>query len=276
MTYRFLPWVRRGLAAEIETADAHDGSMPVRATFPVTLAVSGAGPAVDATVALYGPGDVIGFDTRSIVRIEPKSRTIDHPPNQFVSLELDEPSLPWMFTPARASGNERLRPWLTLVVVKKQPGVSISVSGSSPLPVLTISGPADPGAELPDLDDSWAWAHAQLIDDGTPAPTQLAAQPDRNVARLVAPRRLETGTDYIAALVPAFASGRTAGLGLPPDGAPTTGPAWPTPPPAEVRLPLYYHWEFRTGPAGDFESLARRLTPIELPAGVGSLSLIHI
>ena len=26
-----------------------------------------------------------------------------------------------------------------------------------------------------------------------------------------------------------------------------------------MQLPVYYHWEFSTGPAGDFESLARRL-----------------
>ena len=33
--------------------------------------------------------------------------------------------------------------------------------------------------------------------------------------------------------------------------------------------PMYYHWEFSTGPAGDFESLARKLVPRPIPPTVG-------
>ena len=36
-----------------------------------------------------------------------------------------------------------------------------------------------------------------------------------------------------------------------------------------IKLPVYFHWEFSTGLAGDFESLARRLEPKRLPATVG-------
>ena len=98
-------------------------------------------------------------------------------------------------------------------------------------------------------------------------PTALAAQPDLNVSRLLCPRRLEPDRDYIACLVPTTDAGRLAGLGLGAGEGTTTGPAWTGG--ARAVLPLYYHWSFRTGPAGDFESLARRLVPRPVPDTVG-------
>jgi hypothetical protein len=63
--------------------------------------------------------------------------------------------------------------------------------------------------------------------------------------------------------VPAFEPGRLRGLGLAGDGSSaemnTLAPAWTAQGVAPVVLPVYYHWEFSTGPAGDFEYLARRL-----------------
>src|SRR5262249_53596878 len=51
-------------------------------------------------------------------------------------------------------------------------------------------------------------------------------------------------------------------------------PAWGSGPqaPAQVTLPVYFHWEFRTGTGGDFETLVRLLTVREvsdLPASIG-------
>jgi hypothetical protein len=51
--------------------------------------------------------------------------------------------------------------------------------------------------------------------------------------------------------------------------ATTIGPAWDTATSADVTLPVYYHWEFATGPAGDFEALARQLQPFACPPTVG-------
>jgi hypothetical protein len=86
---------------------------------------------------------------------------------------------------------------------------------------------------------------------------------------------LKESTDYVACVVPAFEPGRLRGIGRVPsenDAAMTTlAPAWKKDVPADVVLPVYYFWEFSTGPKGDFESLARRLrtpgsykgTPVE-------------
>ena len=45
-------------------------------------------------------------------------------------------------------------------------------------------------------------------------------------------------------------------------------PGW-EPPGGEVELPVYFHWRFGTGPAGDFETLVRRLHGVPLPPGMG-------
>ena len=72
--------------------------------------------------------------------------------------------------------------------------------------------------ELPDLEESWAWVHAQVV--GTAADTLDALRqavetaPARTVARLLSPRRLDPDVTYIACVVPAFDVGRKAGLGL--------------------------------------------------------------
>jgi len=80
-------------------------------------------------------------------------------------------------------------------------------------------------------------------------------------------------TEYLACVVPAFELGRKAGLGLPiePTDEQKLEPTWASgaQSPAQVSLPVYFHWEFRTGAGGDFEELARLLEPREMPAGVG-------
>lgn len=274
MTMRFLPWVRRGLVAAVEQADTL-GSLPANPSFGVTVRlVSDAGGRTEATadIGLLGPGNVTGVDTRSIIRTEPRRHATNVEPDSFVALEFDDPDFPWMFTPARAGDENKLRPWLVLVVVEDGEGVDI-VPGGGPLPRLVIDEPTVPADELPDLGESWAWAHAQVITGAASDPIRdnLEGDADRNLSRLICPRRLKADRSYIAALVPAFKQGIAAGLGSAEIPAGDFEPAWvhaslrPT-----VSLPLYYHWSFRTGPAGNFESLASQLQPMPLPEGVGS------
>ncbi len=272
MTYRFLPWVRRGLAARVTDADPLTAELPARARFHVSVAVS-TGDSGGVDLRLYGPGDVIGVDPRVIVRTTPKRFARDVPPDHFAAIEFDPPDFPWMFTPAAGGVQDRLRPWLVLIVVEQQDGVSVRVARDRPLPQLVIEAPALPAHELPDLSESWAWAHAHVVEGSAPAsvPDELRDHPDLNVSRLLCPRRLAEGRDYYACLVPAFEVGRLAGLGLAVPDAATTAPAWGGSGGvgATINLPMYFHWEFRTGPAGDFESLSRRLTPRPVPDTVG-------
>ncbi|HET7697814.1 MAG TPA: hypothetical protein VFK57_19025 [Vicinamibacterales bacterium] len=273
MTARqYIPWVRRGLAGA-GTIDPLTGPVGARAEVTVTTAVN-TGPPAPTAIQVYGPGDVLGFDTRHVIRREPAPDTPDAEPNYFPAIEFDRPELPWLFTPA-APNVDRLRPWIVLIAVRQDRATIDATAGR--LPVLRVD---DAQQELPNLDQSWAWAHAQV----GAAADLLADPPVRALARLVCPRLLVPRTRYVAAVVPAFELGRRAGLGLAIDpNAATTAASW-TNATTEIDLPMYVWWEFVTGQEGDFEALVSRLrrngaggtaaTPIivaSLPAGIPDL-----
>ncbi len=278
----FLPFVREGFMAT--------GAGAPRARVQVSLQVAAPGQApreVGRELPLLGPGDVLGLDPRQVLRVTPAAGTHDAEPEFFPAIEFDSPDLPWAYSPLMTAG-ARVAPWLVLVVIEARDDVAVApgARGQSPW-VLRL--PADVAArELPDLADSWAWSHAQVACD-TPAGVEdtLAGHPDRTLSRLIALRRLLPLTEYHACVVPAYLAGRVAGLGGDPAAEPAiaTGRelAWTKNDPP-TSLPVYYTWRFRTGEAGDFESLAQRLrgAPLDatippaplhllLPAGDGSL-----
>lgn len=266
--YRFLPWSRRGLAAA--TPSSPDGAtVPPRAHIDVQVVVAGLTDPVSTGTTLTGPGDVVGLDPSTIVRVVPRPDATNVEPNYLVAVDFDQPELPWLFTPTGVPPSGRLKPWLVLVVVEDRPGVTVTVPPGSVLPHLKIESGAD--KELPDLGESWAWAHAQALDTEAGATEAsigqaLADHPDHNVSRLVCPRRLEPGVRYFACLVPAWDAGRDRGLGVVPKQT-ELKPAWQHD--DAIELPVYFHWQFQTGPQGDFESLARRLKPYEASARIG-------
>ncbi|MGW1061636.1 hypothetical protein [Micromonospora rubida] len=276
---RFLPWVRDGVARLVSEPDPLAGPLPA-ARSEVTLSVTahGTGPAgvdpVDVvgttTALLHGPGDVTGLDGQQIIRSHPAAGADNVDVTLFAAVEFDRPDLPWLYTPAKPDPQGRLRPWLVLVVVPVGPQGRLETSAGQPLARLgTTVG------QLPDLVESWAWAHAQVlvVTEDEDVAEAIADAPERTLSRLVCPRRLDPDTEYLAAVVPAFDAGVRAGLGLPLDDGPLV-PAWgpgspAADPQAPIALPVYHHWTFRTGPDGDFESLARRLRGRALPADVG-------
>ena len=276
----FLPWVRQGASGGIGAVDTLGPNQPAVADVSIALTVNTTSlPAVP--VRLRGPADAVGIDAHQIIRTDPRPGTSGFEPNCFPSIEFDRADFPWLFTPARANADGRLRPWLCLVVVRAQPGVQLTTSPDSPLPVLRIAAPARPAAELPDLKDSWAWAHSQAAAGGPIAVSDaLNGAPQLSLSRLVCPRILKPETDYLACVVPVFELGRKAGLGLPIADADLTAagalaPAWTITAtgPVQAQLPVYYSWQFRTGEGGDFESLARQLK-IASPAGLGRRAVV--
>jgi hypothetical protein len=278
--YHFLAWARRGIAASIANPDA--GTLPSRAALAVQLTLSveqdGASRTVQppaTPVEVFGPGDVIGLDPRQVIRTEPRDGTVSFEPNYLCGIEFDAPDLPWAFTPAAPAGpgQERLRPWLALIALEPEEFALPSIA-PLPLPAIDVLRIA----ALPDLADSWNWAHAQVSGD-VPLAAALASAPGSAIARLLCPRRLDPETSYTAFLVPAFEIGRRAGLGQDVSALATADPAWTAGTPgttgttAPLRLPYYYRFDFHTSDAGDFESLVRRLAPTVLPDGVGQRPL---
>jgi hypothetical protein len=261
--YTFLPWVQGGVGRSIVAADEPTTTLPARVTLPVSVHLDPAGD-VPASVRLYGPGDVTGVNAAQIVRHDPAPGTTRFEAGYMPQVQFARADLPWLFTPAApGTTRTRLRPWLVLVAVRR--GDAARLQPGSPLPVLELD---DPAGELPDLAQSWAWAHAQItgLAAGARPADALAADPGRACSRLVCARKLEPGTAYLACLVPAFAVGVQAGLGLPvPDDA-KLDPAWGATPAGPLRLPVYDSWEFATGPEGSFETLVRKLHPAPLDA----------
>src|SRR3954469_12751881 len=156
----YLPWVQPGAAANIpdQAIERLAPDRPAVVSLRLALTINSE-PPVEKTARFYGPGDVLGIDPQQVVRVEPRPGTTDFEPNYFPAIEFDRPDFPWLFTPAKADAQGRLRPWLCLVVVCKQEGVSLRASGT--VTVLEIKAPAKPELELPNLDDSCAWAHTQ-------------------------------------------------------------------------------------------------------------------
>src|SRR5262245_44219741 len=262
--YAFLPWLRRGVSAAGAGA-----SLDGRLELPVDVSF-GEGRTASTHLALHGPGDVVGLDRRVVARTWPRATVLDAEPNYFPMVEFDQADLPWRYTPVLAPDGDRLPPWLCLVLLTDaEIARRVPPGATRPLPVIEVSD-----APLPRLDQGWAWAHAQVagVDAISPADAAalLASEPYRLTARLLSPRRLDPQTSYTALLVPAYESGRRAGLGLAGvHGADPLAPAW-TSDARSVELPVYYQWRFATGVVGDFEELVRRLTPNELPRTVGS------
>ena len=84
---------------------------------------------------------------------------------------------------------------------------------------------------------------------------------------------MDPKTQYTAFLIPAFETGRRAGLGADSNIDSLVG-SWDEPiaaaSDAPIRnFPFYHQWRFGTAALGDFESLARQLQPRELDENSG-------
>ncbi|GAA4368109.1 hypothetical protein GCM10023088_16700 [Actinomadura verrucosospora] len=297
--YSFLPWLRTGLSTRITT----DPGTADRAVIPVKLRLTGDGVSggtitrdVEKAVQMYGPGDVVGVDPRVISRVEPRPWITNVEPNYLAHIEFYDEGLPWSYSPAPPDGaTKRLLPWLALVVLAGaaepagDPGAEFTegaVAGR-PLPSIQVK---DPAGTLPPPGQLGAWAHVHvngaldgLVANDDPAGALavlrqvLITNADLACSRLMCPRRLKPDTGYHAFLVPAFETGRLAGLGLDPATAPgalhsSWGPDYPGRP-EPATLPYYHRWFFGTGSAGDFEYLVRLLEPRPADPAIGRRDL---
>ncbi|WP_416956476.1 hypothetical protein [Streptomyces sp. Agncl-13] len=289
-TYSFLPWLRLGLANEIQALD-FDPAVKVRAKVDVRLAVKGdkvtggtdTVATLDQPVALFGPGDIVGVDQRAIVRVEPRDWVTNFEPNYLAAMEFYDEDLPWRYTPAAPdAATGRLRPWLSLIVLEEGEFDDGPDVKDRPLPYVNVST-LEP---FPKADELWAWAHVHVnrslaADDTEFVSKNMAAvmprfldvmneNPDLAYSRIVCPRHLEADKAYHAFLMPTFEAGRRAGLNLDLADVEATKSAWdPAGRPEGQSFPYYHRWFFRTGDTGDFEALVRLLVPKPVDPRVG-------
>lgn len=282
--YTFLPWARRGVAASIDQVD-HLGTTPAagpagRATVtaaltveitPVPGAPAAAPSGITKTVAIVGPGDVKAFQPAAVLRAVPVPGAVNATPGELAFVEFYDEDFPWRYTPARATPEHRLRPWLALFVLQAGADAEFTLlPRPGELSILVVSD----GVTLPPVTESWAWAHVQAsgdLGDVGDLDDFVARAPDHALSRLISPRRLRPLRDYHAFVVPALETGRRAGLGDPDPAVPAQQPSWGTP--AQNRFPVLYDWAFRTAEVSDFETLARRPRPFPVGEGFGRRDL---
>lgn len=257
-----------GVGAANEAVEVRDGRPLLRPRVSVSRTLGGSTERFDVAgppLELIGPGDVIGFDRALVAREEPLAGTPNAPAENLACVELTDASLPWQFSRPAADG--RPLPWIVLLVLRED---EAKLSGDGALPVLEA-----PAAALPDLSDSWAWAHveARVADTATGPQADVVADVRSGsqtvISRLLCPRRLAPDSGWIACVVPATNAGVAAGLGTRLGAARPFGSPWTLAQAGTVRLPVYHSWRFRTGPAGSFEDLARRVEPLRAAALAG-------
>ncbi len=285
--YSFFPWSRRGIAVQVAETD-HLGVTPAagpkdRATMAASITIESVGlpgapapaaVAVDQTVALVGPGDVKNLAPDVVVITVPAPGTVNATPGELAYVDFYDEDFPWRYTPAKATADHRLRPWISLLVLADGEYTLTRVPGE--LSILTVAD----SAPLPPPTDTWAWAHVQgtgdLTDAGDALERQVGSHPDLARSRLMSPRLLARDTAYRAFVVPTFETGRLAGLRTPPTlgTVPAQQPAWGGAGQPRV-FPVLHEWSFRTSAQlTDFEVLARRPKAYRIESeGFGSRAL---
>jgi hypothetical protein len=282
-TYSFLPYLRQGLANYLQLTGEARGS------FTVDMDVHGDAikTAVDQkTVEIYGPGDVIGIDPRSVVKTDPHGYITNFEPNYLAFIDFYSEDFPWRYTPTPPAGN-RLNTWISLVVLADGEFTEGQNLLNRPLPTFKLAS-AGIRDFFPKPDQLWAWAHVHFngdltASDGTILTEEpgavnssldklqgfLNTNPDTAYSRLICPRKLRPSVSYHAFVIPSYESGRLAGLGsnAADIAAAKLKIAWQDP--ANLEFPYYYRWKFNTGKEGDFEYLVRLLKPKPANSRVG-------
>lgn len=272
--YQFHSWARRGISNNItEPDDLGSGSSALNERAEIPISVKLNGDAINKNFALIGPGDIIGINRDIIVRTEPLNWITDTEPNYLAFVEFYDEDFPWRYTPAAPQG-EKLRPWLMLLILKEDEFERSK--RRVPLPAITIKK----NDALPPHDETWLWAHVHShadIPDSELSDYErfllslnqtVNNDPDQIFSRLISPRKLESNTAYCAFVVPAFETGRLAGLEQPTAGINAQLASWGNDGP-RGEMPVYFEWFFRTGVNADFEALVKLLEPRRMDKKVG-------
>ncbi len=257
----FFPYSRSGFRNSIELGDPNSPYIQenVELRLPNQLSAS-----ID--FAVFGAGEIIGIDKNQIRRTYPAPGIADTENNYFPFLEFYQSDLPWRYSPELKTG-QRLKPWIALIALTEDEFTGFPFDPD----LKSLAGVTVNEEFLPDLSQSWAWSHVQVVGlrENESINEDTEAFLNRSISRVMCPRYLQPETKYHVFLVPTYERGRLKGLRelkVQERDISAIQPAW-TNQDREIRIPYYHRWQFKTGPGGDFESLVRMLLPpISLPA----------
>jgi hypothetical protein len=237
----FTAWQRPAVYA---LATAAATSARIGGDLPITLHDDDGdlAPAL-APFLLAGPGDVANLAAGQVTGRRPHPGCIDAESTLMAHVELAAPDLPWRYSPQpHAPGLVAVRPWLVLVVGTPAEVLLLGNGG-----VQLTSQEVFEERTLFDwhpLANAHRWAHVHTVAGRGP------------FSRVICPRELDVGKDYIAALVPGWRAV------LAPDGTSALADSWGVGA-GSVTLPCFDSWVFRTtSEHGDFASIAQRLDPL--------------
>ena len=210
--YRFLPWSRRGLVAELrDSAGAASGPLPFRSSIKLDVTLS--------RRARQRDHDGRGGRPRRRRRDRPARDRADDAAAARVERRAELPRRRSTSTTPTSRGCSRRPPANSH---GPAPAVGRPRRRRGPARRLDLGARRSPAAAAadrvgrraassPTSTDSWAWAHTQLLVErglgrrgGAGAP---GVRPRPHVSRLVCPRRLRPDTRWHACLVPAFDAG---------------------------------------------------------------------
>ena len=282
--YHFLPAVRQGLSRWIkeEKVDAKRADIALNVNLKARKKDSGSNydyKAFELCVQLHGPGDVVGFDPKIIVRTEPQTATYDFEPNYFPFIEFANADFAWRYSAATVKdiGNSKyIQPWIVLAVlesgVKNNSEEFDSEETEYVIHRQSAKGMPDlievDAKNLPNIDNAWQWAHVQIGGNSDLTDVDIKAMLEEEnssvTCRLMCPRKLKPNQRYCCFVLPSTMLGRFAGTHKAPlNNIDAYTPAWNLGD-GKIKVPVYCKWEFHTGASGDFEHLVRLLKPRKL------------
>lgn len=297
--YNFLPWLRKGLSRKINETDylAKENLSTItalkRAQVLVTTTFELTNKNLETTkkkevlpISLVGPGDILGIKEDAVLQMVPANGITNFESNYFPFIEFFEVDFPWRYSPISPNSENAnaLRPWLTLIVCKKEEySIEYNSNGQKSIR-LKVLNQQDYSEILGSPEEIHKNAHVQLVEQtlnkeklNEKINTILDKDQDLGISRVLTSRKLEDYTSYRAFLIPSFETGRLAGLNLSNENVAAQKSAWETTleqqllnRPQALDFPVYLDWEFETS-NGDFATLVRKIHPSKsdaFPAGL--------
>ena len=274
-------WVKKGVGNQISEAEKvvdpedlktlaeDDGAILERPSIQLSVQLNataiedGTAP-TETTQAkdflIVGPGDVLNINSNAVMNFYPPSNHENFPVEYKPYIEFWEPDFAWRYTPAKASAEGKLRPWLAVVACETSKcSVSKNSNGTS-LVSFDINDESEYAKIFPNPADIWKSAHAQGNDNSM-----------ADFCRIVSVNRedLNPHAEYTAFVIPVFETTRLRALGCDDDVQKTIAqkPAWEESFSEQEEqhrypftFPAFFSWKFKTGKE-TFETLVKALTP---------------
>lgn len=210
-------------------------------------------------IKIVGPGDVLSINSNAVMNVSPANGDEGFSRDYYPYIEFWDPDFAWRYTPAAAK-NEKLRPWIALVVCETSKCDIQKNKNGQNLVTFKISDDDEYKAIFPSKKEIWKAAHAQGH-HGEKA----------DFCRILGIRRegvsLREKTDYTAFLIPVFEVGRLRGIGCAEDKLKDViaqSAAWEDDLKSQqqhdrsLSFPAYYSWSFKTG-TYSFDTIVKNL-----------------